>query len=33
VLKGDEYLRVAVIGVPHVLSAEEKLAAAAVPRM
>jgi hypothetical protein len=33
VLKGDEYLRVAVIGVKSVLQAEERLAAAAVPRM
>jgi hypothetical protein len=33
VLKGDEYLRVAVIGVKNVLGAEEKLAAAALPRM
>ena len=33
VLKGDEYLRVAVIGVKHVLQAEERLAAGAVPRM
>jgi hypothetical protein len=33
VLKGDSYLRVAVIGVTDVLSAEKKLAAAALPRM
>jgi hypothetical protein len=33
VLKGDEYLRVAVVGVPNVLRAEEKLAADAAPRM
>lgn len=33
VLKGDEYLRVAVIGVKSVLQAEERLAAGAVPRM
>ena len=33
VLKGDEYLRVAVIGVPHVLAAEKQLVAGVVPRM
>ena len=33
VLKGDEYLRIAVIGVKNILNAEKKLAAAAVPRM
>ena len=33
VLKGDEYLRIAVIGVKNVLGAEEKLAADALPRM
>jgi hypothetical protein len=33
VLKGDEYLRVAVIGVKNVLGAEKKLAADALPRM
>jgi hypothetical protein len=33
VLKGDSYLRVAVIGVTDVLGAEKKLAAAALPRM
>jgi hypothetical protein len=33
VLKGDAYLRVAVIGVPDVLGAEKKLAAGALPRM
>ncbi len=33
VLKGDEYLRVAVIGAKNVLRAEEKLAADALPRM
>ncbi len=33
VLNGDEYLRVAVIGVTDVLGAEETLAHAAVPRM
>jgi hypothetical protein len=33
VLKGSAYLRIAVIGVSDVLSAEEKLAQAALPRM
>jgi hypothetical protein len=33
VLKGDAYLRIAVIGVVDVLGAEKKLAAAALPRM
>ena len=33
VLKGDEYLRIAVIGVKNVLGAEKTLAAAAVPLM
>ena len=33
VLKGDEYLRVAVIGVKSVLGAEKKLAPDALPRM
>jgi hypothetical protein len=33
VLEGDEYLRVAVIGVRNVLAAEEKLARDALPRM
>jgi hypothetical protein len=33
VLRGDEYLRVAVIGVKNILGTEEKLAAAALPRM
>ncbi len=33
VLKGDAYLRIAVIGVADVLGAEKKLAAAALPRM
>lgn len=33
VLKGDEYVRIAVIGVKNVLGAEEKLAAAALLRM
>ncbi len=33
VLKGDEYVRIAVIGVKNVLGAEEKLAADALPRM
>jgi hypothetical protein len=33
VLKGTSYLRIAVIGIPNVLAAEEKLATDAVPRM
>ena len=33
VLKGDAYLRIAVIGVPNFLAAEKKLAAAALPRV
>jgi hypothetical protein len=33
VMKGDEYLRIAVIGAPDTLGAEKRLAAAALPRM
>ena len=33
VLKGDAYIRIAVIGVADALGAKEKLAAAALPRM
>jgi hypothetical protein len=33
VLKGDAYVRIAVIGVPDALGAEKKLAADALPRM
>ena len=33
VLKGDAYLRIAVIGVANFLAAEKKLAASALPRV